>query len=190
MAASSAAGASVMLDARQLSMFVCLPTTHTPASTPLPQMPLPWQLFELYRFCDGQSPERGGIQFLDAARLLSLREMLQATQDRHGPLDSARAFAALASCSTDSDAAGGGSNRNGAASNSSHEASSSGSSDVQHPLAGPPDEAPAVLLPFTDELRGRKRFAMDLHGRIWLASGWHTLPVADSLHTLIRRVLT
>lgn len=47
-----------------------------------------------------------------------------------------------------------------------------------------------MLLPFTDELRGRKRFAMDLHGRIWLASGWHTLPVADSLHTLIRRVLT
>ncbi len=154
-------------------------------------MPLPWQLFELYRFCDGQSPERGGIQFLDAARLLSLREMLQATQDRLGPLGTARAFAALAQCSTGSGAAGGGnsSSSDGAAS-SSHEASSSGSSAAQHPLPGPPDEAPAVLLPFTDELRGRKRFAMDLHGRIWLASGWHTLPVADSLHTLIRRVLT
>ena len=144
-------------------------------------MPLPWQLFELYRFCDGQSPERGSIQFLDAARLLSLREMLHATQDRHGPLETARAFAALAQPSTDGGAAG----------SSCPGPSSSGRGSMRQPLPGDAcAEEPAVLLPFTDEVRGRKRFAMDLHGRIWLASGWHTLPVADSLHTLLRRVLT
>ena len=174
-------------------------------------MPLPLQLFELYRFCDGQSPERGGIQFLDAARLLSLREMLHATQDRHGPLETARAFAALAQPSTDGGAAGSSSSssrtgsgagassscsssRTGSgagASSSCPGPSSSGSGSMRQPLPGDAcAEEPAVLLPFTDELRGRKRFAMDLHGRIWLASGWHTLPVADSLHTLIRRVLT
>ena len=146
-------------------------------------MPLPWQLYELYRFCDGQNAERGGVQCLDAARLLSLREMLQATQDRHGPLETARAFAAL----------GSGEGGASSASSSSSEACSgacSGSSGSSGGGQQPPHDAPAVLLPFSEELRGRKRFAMDPRGRVWLASGWHTLPVADSLHTLIRRVLT
>lgn len=154
------------------------------------QMPLPPQLYELYRFCDGQDPERG-VQFLDAARLLSLREMLQATQDRHGPLETARAFAALGECGSSGGGTGASEGCAGSSSSAQQPSCSGVQQQQQHQSShDAPADAPAVLLPFTDELRGRKRFALDLQGRVWLASGWHTLPVADSLHTLIRRVLT
>lgn len=134
--------------------------------------------------------------------------MLQATQDRHGPLETPRAFAGLLKASSGGGHGGGASSSSrGSTSGSSwpdtscssnlagnagpHDGSSSSSSGGRGSMQQPvPDEEPAVLLPFTDELRGCRRFAMDLQGRVWLASGWHPRLAADSLHTLIRRVLT
>ena len=141
-------------------------------------MPLPPALFELYRFADGQEPQRSGpVQFVDAARLLSLREMLQATQDRAGPLETRRAFERFCH-----EAAGGGDGSSGDG------ASGSGCGCGGSESVG--GEPPAVLLPFTGELRGRKRYCLDVAGRVWLASGFNVLPVEPTLPELLRRVLT
>ncbi|KAL4444161.1 hypothetical protein ABPG75_011898 [Micractinium tetrahymenae] len=180
------------------------------------QAPLPWELFELYRHCDGQDRERGAIQFLHEARLLSLREMLAAAQERQGPATLARAFAALVthapaqpgpSAGVAGGSHGAGTGRGGcgmtassscAAGSSDHAplAAGSGTHDwagsstaATEALPEPPAE-PDVLLPFSDELRGRRRYCMDLQGRVWLASGWHAHPCAPSLAALLRRILT
>lgn len=70
-------------------------------------------------------------------------------------------------------------------------ADQAGSSAAQHGAdVGWPPVPPEVLLPFTDELRGRKRYCMDLQGRVWLASGFNVLPSAPSLSALVARILT
>ena len=53
-----------------------------------------------------------------------------------------------------------------------------------------PPSPPVRLLPLTEEVQGRKRYAMDPGGRVWLVSGLSTLPAADSLWGLLRRWLT
>ena len=165
-----------------------LPPIH-PRCAP-PQAPLPPALFELYRWCDGQDSERPGVQFLDAARLLRLDEMRQAVQDRHGPLDTARAFAALALGDSHgpgtASAAGDAGPSCSAGAGSSSSRGGGAASCTAALLADPP----AVLLPFSDELRGRRRYCLDLSGAVWLASGWNVLRAADSLPALLRRVLT
>lgn len=177
-----------------------LQPTHAPQhptpSPPPPQFPLPFALFELYRFCDGQDAARGGVQFLDAARLLSLQEMLQAAQDRYSPLETRRAFeglthqrrgeAAAAAAETRRERGG----HEQAAGSSSGGGSPSGSSSGRHCVGGWPPEPPAVLLTFTDELRGRKRYCIDLQGRIWLSSGFNDIFLAPNLAALIHRILT
>lgn len=131
---------------------------------------------------------RGGIQFLDGARLLSLHEMRQAVQDRHGPLTTARAFAALAGGGGDGGRSDGGSQGPAGPSGSGCASGSSGDSDQSRNAL--PTEPPEVLLPFTNELRGRKVYCLDLEGRVWLASGFNTLLSAPSLSCLLRRILT
>ena len=135
------------------------------------------------------------MQFIDAASLLSLQEMRQAAQDRCGPLTLARAFEQQlttrgpapgqynpAEVSTWGGAGPGGS------------CGGCGGGMVQRVLstaaAEQPGEGPEVLLPFTSELRGRKRYCLDLSGGVWLSSGFNNLLVAPSLTALIRRVLT
>lgn len=91
---------------------------------------LPWGLFELWRWGDGQDIDRG-VQFINGARLLSSAESLEIGHWL----------------------------------------------DTRH------------LIPFTDELRGRKRYCMDLKGQVWLSSGFNTLHVADSLCDLLHKTL-
>lgn len=136
--------------------------------------------------------ERGGIQFLHEARLLSLREMLAAAQERQGPAALGKAFAALAAAHR--------APRGGAGSASSSGEGCSRLGGTAHGWAGgmaaaaaavPETPAePDVLLPFSAELRGRRRYCMDLQGRVWLASGWHAHACAPSLAALLRRILT
>jgi hypothetical protein len=179
----------------------------TTALLPL-QAPLPWELFELYRWADGQAPARGGsLQFIDAAGLLSLQEMRQAAQDRCGPLTLARAFerqlttrgAPPGQGSGGSRGGGGGSSTEASAwdgavpSGSSSSSCGSGCTGDRVMSAAAAEQAgggPEVLLPFSSELRGRKRYCLDLSGRVWLSSGFNNLLVAPSLTALIRRVLT
>lgn len=130
------------------------------------------------------------MQGLDAARLLSLDEMRQAVQDRHGPRETARAFAAL----TVPRSGGGGAGPGEPGPSGSGGISGSGGSD---PSAGGASTSSAgglapevLLLPFSGELRGRRRYCLDLQGTVWLASGWNTHRAADSLSALLRRVLT
>lgn len=155
-----------------------------PLPLPPPQLPLPTELYELYRFCDGQDQERGGVRCIDDARLLSLHEMRAAVQERHGPLEGPRELARLkrqraqpAPQADGSSSGGGGTARHG-------EAGPSSTSDEL------PPPAPDFLLPFTAELRGRRRFALCLEGRCWLVSGFNTIAFAPSLADLIRRTLT
>ncbi|KAI3433482.1 hypothetical protein D9Q98_003294 [Chlorella vulgaris] len=157
------------------------------------QAPLPWELFELYRWCDGQAAERGGVHFLHAARLLSLRELLAAVQERHGPLQTKAAFAQLV---RQQSSAHGGSSSAALQPGSSRQAGGwAGEDDAPGCSCSPhaPQGAaavPQVLLPFTEELRGRKWYCLDTSGRVWLTSGFNTLPVADNLSACILRVLT
>lgn len=184
------------------------------------QAPLPWELFELYRLCDGQDRERGGVQFLHEARLLSLPEALAAAQERQGPAALAKAFAALhgagsrtADDSSAAAAAGCGAEacrrprcEGGSAGGAAGLPCASGGrvtaagGSTAHAWAGREAAAsaavadasaePDVLLPFSDELRGRRRYCLDLRGRVWLASGWHAHACAPSLADLLRRILT
>jgi hypothetical protein len=55
--------------------------------------------------------------------------------------------------------------------------------------AGSSRQAPPVLLPFTDTLRGGRQFCMDFEGRVWLRSGFNTVWMADSLTAFLRGVL-
>lgn len=177
------------------------------------QAPLPWELFELYRLCDGQDRERGGVQFLHEARLLSLPEALAAAQERQGPAALAKAFAALhgAGLRTADDSSGAeacrrprceGGSAGGAAGlpcASAGTVTAAGGSTA-HAWAGREAAAsaavaeaagePDVLLPFSDKLRGRRRYCMDLRGRVWLSGGWHAHACAPSLADLLRRILT
>lgn len=107
---------------------ICLQTIESKIGRPLP-----WSMFELWRWADGQDArDRGGVQFLNGARLLSSSEALE--------------------------------------------------------LGGYCLDA-RPLIPFTDEIRGRKRYCMDLDGKVWLCSGFNTLHVADSLYELLHRSL-
>ena len=165
------------------------------------QAPLPWELFELYRWCDGQAPERGGVQFFDAARLLGLRELRLAVQERHGPLHKTAEFAALAalpaggsgeggSRMAGSTAAGGLGSPGWGQAEEPAGPGSSGGAGASGRGAPPGEPPPAVLLPVSEEVRGRRRYCLDFSGRVWLASGFNTLPAAPSLSALIRRILT
>lgn len=154
------------------------------------QMPLPPALFELFRSADGQEPGRGApVHFFDASRLLSAREMLAAAQGR---LATARAFQQLCRRAQAAAAAAGAASgrvseqaEDGPPSCSSAAASGSGSGG-----GGEPVEAPQALLPLSEEMRGRRRYCMDVEGRVWLVSGWNARLVADSLPALIASVLT
>lgn len=133
------------------------------------------------------------MHFLHAARLLSLRELLAAVQERHGPLQTKAAFAQLV---RQQSSAHGGSSSAALQPGSSRQAGGwAGEDDAPGCSCSPhaPQGAaavPQVLLPFTEELRGRKRYCLDTSGRVWLTSGFNTLPVADNLSACILRVLT
>jgi hypothetical protein len=116
-------------------------------------------VFELYRWCDGQDASMA--QFLDAGRLLTLSEVVQATLDCHSRQETAAAFAELAT-------------------------SGSGDAGPSRGVGSPPQ----VLLPITEEFRGRKRIGVDWQGRVWLCSGFNTLLLAPSLSAYIPQILT
>jgi hypothetical protein len=146
-------------------------------------------LFELYRWANGQAPARGGsLQFIDAASLLSLQEMRQAAQDRCGPLTLARAFERQ--LTTGGLLPGQGCSFKARAWEDPGPSGSSSSICGGGYTGKSAGEGPEVLLPFTSELRARKRYCLDLSGRVWLSSGFNNLLVAPSLTALIRRVLT
>lgn len=55
------------------------------------QLQLPWELFELFSWANGQEV-RPDVQFADGARLLTLGEMLRQVQSEHGPATLRKAF--------------------------------------------------------------------------------------------------
>lgn len=135
---------------------------------------LPWELFELLRWADGQERVAAGraAQALNGARLLGLSEVVTEAEG-------------LAAAPP----AGGG----GVGAGSEQQPLVAGLAGVRLEEgwgagAGPQLRGP--LLPFTDVSRGGRQYAVDLRGRVWLRSGFNTLPAADSLAAFVRRCLT
>ncbi|GAB4817692.1 hypothetical protein N2152v2_004738 [Parachlorella kessleri] len=155
------------------------------------QLRLPWALFELYCWADGQEP-RSGVQFAQGARLLTLLEMQHEVQGELGPAQLGKAFSGWLAAQT----GGTGDNANSftgadpglagrasdAGSSSERASGSEGSSASRRQHAG-------VLLPFTDKLRGGKQFCMDLDGCVWLKGGMYTSWLADSLMAFVKSAL-
>ena len=118
---------------------------------------------------------------------------MAAAQERHGPLRLARAFAALAvQRSNGSQAAGSGGGDSSSVPPPDDQPSSSSCALPldDRPKSEDTEQESAVLLPLSEEMRGRRRFCADLRGLIWLASGFHTRCAADSLAVLLQSILT
>ncbi len=130
--------------------------------------------------------------------------MLAAAQEKQGPATVGKAFAALAtaqggdsrpasssgaSCSRPARGGGGAVGAADAARGSTAHPGAGGLVAAAAAVSEDPAE-PDVLLPFSDELRGGRRYCLDLQGRVWLAGGWLAHAVAPSLAALLRRTLT
>jgi cell wall assembly regulator SMI1 len=127
---------------------------------------LPWELWELLRRRNGQDPSSRISQFVGGLRLLSLEEITQEAKESTAA-DTKTAAEALHT------------SRGGIGRPCSLRESTVGR-----------DEAPTWMLPLTAEGRGKKRYTVDLGGRVWLRSGFNTLFAAESLTVLIQRELT
>lgn len=130
-------------------------------------VPLPWELFELFRWVNGQNEGAGRVDFLNGGRLPSLKECLS----RHKlecPQESTRQAAF-------------------------QEAAEHSTALLAHAVVHDDNETlretPAVLFPFTTEIRGRRQYCLAMNGSVWLKSGFNCLHVADSLTDLLHRTL-
>ena len=167
------------------------------------QMRLPWALFELFCWADGQEP-RSGVQFVQGARLLSLLEMQHEVQGELGPAKLGKAFWDWLAAQTDRGGDAAGQNQHATKSSTGAESAAVGrTSDASSSNGSSSSEAgggsegssrsrrqpPEVLLPFTDKLRGGRQFCMDLDGCIWLKGGLYTTWLADSLVAFVKSAL-
>jgi hypothetical protein len=147
------------------------------------QLHLPWELFELARWADGQEAlSRGGANFLNDTRLLPIAEAGRAAHGVGAAGKAARAaeWAAARAAATARLGPGGAA---AAAAEAAAEARAALAGGRRRP------ESP-VLFPFTGQVWGTRAYAVDLAGRVWLqvGGGEHRF-AAGSIAQLLERAL-
>lgn len=124
---------------------------------------LPCQLWELYRYRNGQAPGLS-VEFVEGARMLMLHELCIESRD----------FAPVAAMAP----AGG-----------ALDLATPGAADAVLGRGAQGAGATPAVLPFTTKLRGSQRFVCDWDGRVHKQVGFNRIFIADSLTTFLAFLL-